>query len=105
MRFLLCTLVYTWRFSRGINLTTRKNVHLLTDLLIVISNLGMAVEDLTTITSSELLDVEDEISTPVTTTVVNNGNTDTNPVRETSTFISSQLNGVIIIIMCFCLIK
>lgn len=56
---------------------------------------GTAIEDLTTITSNELLDVEDEISTPVTTTM-NNGNTDTNPVRESSPFINTQVNGVII---------
>lgn len=53
---------------------------------------GAAVEDLTTITTNELLDVEDEISTPVTP-AINNGNTETNPVKQ-STFINSQVNGV-----------
>lgn len=52
------------------------------------------MEDLTTVTSSELLDVEDEVSTPVTT-AANNGNSDSNPVRETTAFISGQINGVI----------
>lgn len=51
------------------------------------------MEDLTTVTSSELLDVEDEVSTPVTT-ATNNGNSDLNPVRETTAFISGQINGV-----------
>lgn len=65
---------------------------------------GTAIEDLTTIASSgELLDVEDEISSPVTT-ATNNGNTDANPVRESSTFISSQINGVRLSYLLRCLI-
>lgn len=55
--------------------------------------LGTAVEDLTTVTSSELLDVEDEVSTPVTM-ATNNGNAEVNPAREQTTFISNQTNGV-----------
>lgn len=55
---------------------------------------GTAIEDLTTVTSSELLDVEDEVSTPVTT-AASNGNADANSTRESSTFINTQVNGVL----------
>lgn len=51
------------------------------------------MEDLTNLTSSELMDVEDEVSTPVTA-ATSNGNIDVNNIPQPSAFINNPANGV-----------
>lgn len=54
---------------------------------------GAAVEDLTNNASNDLMDIEDDESSPVASTPNDNGNVPINPVMEKPNFIH-QMNGV-----------